>query len=307
MASPLVVVVGSVNVDLTFSCKSFPKPGETVQGDYRMGVGGKGANQAIASHRAGGYTRFLGAVGDDHMASVVRDFLSKENLPHHLVCLPGEATGVAGIKVNEVGMKTIIAALGANLAIQVDDLPADWLSDASVVCCQNEINPQVTQFVLRKAFESAVHTVYKAAPMDRDLVMELLPFCTSLVVNELQYEALTGFTAELDDQQLVHEGLQSIGARSVILTLGKRGTFVSTPERYTWFPCLENIHVVDTVGSGDAFTGVFAAAMGEFNGNLFEAARFANVAANLSVSKYGAAQSMPTRDQINAAMDQPLV
>ncbi len=131
-----VVVVGSFVQDLAFYTKNFPRPGETVVGEFRPGPGGKGFNQAVAAARTGIPTQFIGAVGPDGAAARVRPFARGAGLHVHLVEKPKHATGAASITVNGAGQNHIIISLGANLGLKPRDIPGPLLAPAQVVVCQ---------------------------------------------------------------------------------------------------------------------------------------------------------------------------
>ena len=118
---PSIVVVGSFNQDLTWTCAEFPAPGATIVGRFKTGPGGKGATPAVAAARAGAATAFVGALGDDGFGRDAEKFLRAEGLALHLARkkLP---TGNAAILVNGRGENQIVIALGANAALAPRDV-----------------------------------------------------------------------------------------------------------------------------------------------------------------------------------------
>ena len=302
--NPPIVVVGSFNQDLTWTCAEFPAPGETIVGRFQTGPGGKGANQAVAAARAGGATAFVGALGDDGFGREAETFLRSEGIALHLARkkLP---TGNAAIFVNRHAQNQIVIALGANAALARRDVPAALVRHARVVVCQHETNLALNAHVFRTARRAGVTTVLNPAPMRADFDDQILDLTDVLVPNETEFVALVnrrGFTekklAALADHDL-HELCRSFDVPTIILTLGARGCFVSQSRGHLSIPAHPGLKVVDTTGAGDAFVGGFAAGLVRFGGNIAAAARYGNAAAGLSVTKFGTAPSMPARRDID--------
>ena len=262
-AHPKVVVVGSYVQDLTWKCRDFPRPGETTVGVFKTGPGGKGSNQAVAAGRAGVDTLFVGAVGCDDFAAQARSFY------------------------------------------RAADVPAGALRHARVVVSQLESNLATTAHVLKTAHKAGATTVLNPAPMRPDFSTALLAQVDILIPNETEFAALvnllpkTGVSAfgEAAIKDLpaagLHDLCRKLGVPVVIVTLGSRGCFVSRTDGYTFIPAHTGLKVVDTTGAGDAFVGGFAAGLVSCRGDIVDAARFGNIVAALSVTKFGTAPAMP--------------
>ncbi len=305
-----IVIVGSYNQDLTWYCQNFPQPGETIFGSFATGPGGKGSNQAVAAARSGTGTTFVGAVGKDVFGAGVKRFYEDEGIDFQLVEYDDIPTGNAGIFVSSNGENEIIVALGANLAFKTEDVQEETLAGAQIVVCQNEIDLGTTREVLRRARASGAVTVLNPAPMIADFHSEYLKEVDILIPNETEFaeliksihpEAMGKFQSS-DIGDLGEDDLQNLcrgaGVPTVILTLGSKGCFVSTPESGKTLPACQGIEVVDTTGAGDAFVGGFASGMVQFDKDLFHAASYANAVAALSVTKPGTAPSMPRKEEI---------
>ena len=314
-----VVVVGSFVQDLAFYTKNFPRPGETVVGDFRPGPGGKGFNQAIAAARAGIPTLFIGAVGPDGAAHRVRPFARGAGLHTHFVEKPKHATGAAVVTVNGAGQNQIIISLGANLGLKPRDVPPALLAPAQVVVCQGESDYATVGFVLRTARRNGAITVLNPAPMRPEFDPAVLRHTEVLIPNESEFTGLVkqcpscaailrtapynagGEFTETTLHALTSESLQRLcrclSVPVVIVTLGARGCFVSQPDVYQRISA-HDVEVVDTAGAGDAFVGGFAAGLVKFKHNIFEAAHYASAVAALSVMQPGTAPSMPIAREI---------
>jgi ribokinase len=286
-ASPLVVVIGSVNIDHVVVADVFPAPGETVTGrSAEVAVGGKGANQAVAAALAGARTAMIARIGDDPEGETARSRIAGHGVdvaPVHRVA--GVGTGTAWITVAAAD-NAIVVIPGANHRWAVeDDLLTGESAAAAVVVAQLEIPLDV---VTRAAGHSRGRFLLNAAPA-AELPDELLARGDVLVVNEHEQNLVAG----LPDGAAVAEAhlrLRSRGARAVVTTLGAGGSVVTDADgittRVTGIPA----EVVDTTGAGDAFVGVLAARLATGDG-LARAVRWATAAGSLAVRSAGAQQS----------------
>jgi ribokinase len=314
-----VVVVGSFVQDLAFYTPRFPRPGETVVGDFRPGPGGKGFNQAVAAARTGIPTLFVGAVGPDGAAARARSFAREAGLHTHLAEKPKHATGAAAITVNGDGQNHIIISLGANLGLRPRDIPLPLLGHAQVVVCQGESDYATVGFVLRTARRNGAITVLNPAPMRAGFDPAVLRHTEVLIPNESEFAALvkqcpscapllrsapynsigefTVDTLHALSPETLHRLCRCLHVPVVIVTLGARGCFVSQPDVFLRIQA-HDVEVVDTAGAGDAFVGGFAAGLVKFKHNVFEAAHYASAVAALSVMQPGTAPSMPIAREI---------
>ncbi|WP_350274931.1 ribokinase [Kribbella sp. HUAS MG21] len=291
---PDVVVVGSANVDLVLPVQRIPRPGETVlAGAMTRGPGGKGANQAVASARAGARTAMVVALGDDDGGALLRDALEGVDLS---LATTGEApTGTAIITVEESGENSIVVAPGANGELTLTPAALDAIGKAKIVLSQLEI-PFET---VRAAAAAAAYFVLNAAPA-AELSDELLSEVDLLVVNETEAEAIAGPDRSALLKKVPAAVVTLGGAGAVVLTRDQGGSGeIAVPG--------VPVEVVDTTAAGDTFCGVLAATLVAAAANdsitasdLTNAVRRANVAASLSVQAAGAIPSVPHGDAIDA-------
>ncbi len=323
MNFPQVLVVGSFVQDLTFLCTEFPRPGETIIGQFITGPGGKGSNQAVAAARAGGRVAYIGAVGTDAFGAGARVFQQAEGIDCRLAEKSEWPTGTAGILVNSHGQNEIVVALGANgeLASADIDTNADVVRSAAVMVTQLEANLGATAYAMQLACANGAIVILNPAPMRSDFDAALLNDVGILIPNETEFTALvnllpqtqgalgsTPFTehdlASMNEEDL-HALCRRFRVRTMIVTLGVRGCFLSTPDGYHLVPAIRGIRAVDTTGAGDAFVGAFATALAGFGPDkIQDAARFANAAAGISVTRAGTAPAMPLRSDIDALLKQ---
>ncbi len=306
----MILVAGSVSLDTSYRCERFPEAGETVYGAGTPGAGGAGANQAVAAARAGASVRFYAAVGNDPQAHQLQKLLDREPLQSRLISKPDAPTGTGATLVNETGEHQTIRALGANTLLAVEDIPEVWLTQTRIFLGQFESNRRTTALLLDHMSNHGATTILNPSPMHPAdatacahradiLVANVAEFST--MVRELHPSGYGDFTENqlhaLSDAKL-HELCRELLKRSIILTLGERGCFISQTEGHKLIPAVQAGTVVDSTGSKDAFVGALTAGIDQYDGDLIAAARFASAAQALCSKKNGAAASMPTKAEI---------
>lgn len=244
--TPRVVVVGSINMDLTTTTARLPAPGETLLGEsFSARPGGKGANQAVAAAQAGATVDFVGAVGSDTFAGDLRRCLADADVGIERLRAVNGPSGIAAITVDENGQNTIVVTAGANTKIV--DLDADDLAtiaSADILLCQLEIPLETVTAAARHAHANGTIVMLNPSPM-RDLPVDLLESVDVLVVNESEAGAL-GSSAD----RVPH----------VVTTRGADGAEHRGPDGRLRHAPSPTVDVVDTTGAGDAFTGALAVA-----------------------------------------------
>jgi ribokinase len=295
VSASLLVVLGAVNVDLVVRGVPLPRPGETVLGgSFERHQGGKGGNQAVAAARAlrggpaDGAVRFLGAVGDDPMAAEALEALRDEGVDaSHVSVAPEQATGVALIVVDETGENQIAVAAGANGSLAPGDIEPglEGFGPGGVLLVSLEVPLDTVGRAAERARELGGTVVLNPAPATEGAKL-LLDVAGVITPNERELSVL-GHDAE--SIRAAHPGLR------VVLTLGERGAEI---DGVTKVPAPE-VTAVDTTGAGDTVNGVLAAGLLEAR-PLEEAVRRAVAAASASVTRAGAREGMPHREEIDS-------
>jgi len=288
-AAGTVVVVGSVNMDVSVSVDRLPRPGETLLGGtVRRSGGGKGANQAVAAARAGGArTAMVGRVGADSEGHLLRGVLESDGIDCAALGTSATApTGTALITVDGSGENTIVVAAGANEEVALDERTASVVGGADVILAQLEI-PQLTVLAAARARRDGALFVLNAAPYAA-IDPVLLDEVDLLVVNE--HEAL-GLTGAGSVEAATVSLLDRVPA--VLVTLGAAGA--SLVRRGASPVCVpaSPVEVVDTTGAGDTFCGVLGAALARGDDDL-TALQLASAAASIAVQRPGAQDAVPT-------------
>jgi ribokinase len=297
-----ITIMGIFVVDLAFRTKTLPVWGETLLGSYfRMGPGGKGSNQSVAAARLGAKVYFISKVGDDNFGEIAKKTLETEGVDTQFLTQTTEhATGAAAIIVEESsGENAIIVTPGAANALSHQEIHAarDRIRDSSIFMTQLELPLSLVEHGLRTARELGVPTILNPAPA-RTLDNSIFPLCDYMTPNESEAAALTGCSVEtLEDAGRAADVLLARGVQNVILTLGARGALVKTPYFTQHVPAFQAGKVVETTGAGDAFNAGLAVALSE-GLDVIEATRFGCAVAGISVTRHGAAPSMPKRQEV---------
>ncbi len=304
----MIVVFGSINMDLVARVERIARPGETVLSRRADSFfGGKGANQAVAAARVshGGPIRvaMAGAVGKDPFGEACRQNLEENGVDVRAIRVTDEPTGCAFITVDGSGENAITVASGANMALRSADLPDDLLSKASVLVLQMEVSIAENLEVAARARRAGVKVVWNFAPVppvrERSAMAELLEVTDVLVVNEHEALAIAEIVGEPAGDDYLKAGTaiaRSFGA-TCIVTAGSRGAFAIAPDGSRIHAAARPIVPVDTTGAGDTFVGVLANGLAE-GLEIGQAMERACAAASLSCLTAGAQAGMPGREAL---------
>jgi ribokinase len=293
----MIVVFGSINIDLVFALATLPRSGETVLGpSYSVVAGGKGANQALAASRDGARVALVGAVGDDVFAGPALAELDAAGIDLTRVVRVSAPTGCAAIAVDPAGANQIIVASGANLHARADLVPDDWLGRSTTLIVQREVPVAELAKLLPRARSRGARVVLNLAPAG-PVPAAALAAVDVLVANAGEAEALAQARglAEADPAALA----RALGC-AVVVTRGGEGALAASGDTVLGIGALA-ITPVDTTAAGDCFVGVLAAAL-DRGATMGPALHRASVAAALACTKEGAQPSLPTRAAIDARL-----
>lgn len=292
-----IVVVGSINTDLTTYLENFPKENETVMADnYETAFGGKGLNQAVAAARFGAQVTMVGCVGQDDFGRRALRHLNSEGMDTSYIARhENQPTGVATIQVDKDGNNMISVVPGANRALSANHVEAARavIHKADVVLTQGEIGMGAISRVLEMCNQLGVKTILNPAPVRAGL-KTLVPLANVLTPNESETEVLGGVYPRAGNIKAAIDGLLALGARDIVITCGARGSIVAQDGKFaniSTFP----VTAVDTTGAGDVFNGVLAVGLASGLA-LNAAASQASAAAAISVTQK-TANAAPTRAQ----------
>lgn len=301
---PSVLVIGSSNTDLIIKAERIPRPGETILGgEFVRAAGGKGANQAVAAARAGGAVTFIGRIGRDMngdaaLAGFVADGINVK----HVIRDANTPSGVALIFVGKNGENSIAVAPGANDKLSPSDVrqAKGAFRHAGILLLQLETPLKTVAEAVALATAAGVRVVLNPAPA-RPIAAQLLKRIYLLTPNQSEAELLTGVAVtNAAAAAKAADKLLARGVQNVVITMGSRGAFVAGPDVRQMIPGFK-VNAVDATGAGDVFNGSLVVALAEGR-TLLAAARFASAAAAISVTRFGAQPSAPTRKEIQVVL-----
>jgi len=297
MSARPFTIIGSANVDMIMRVNRLPERGETVtDGTFMQTFGGKGANQAVAAARAGGDVRFVACLGRDAFTPAMVENFRRDGLNlDGLRFVDDQPSGSALVMIDECGMNYLTVAPGSNAALGPEHLAAEWskIASSGLILLQMEIPIETNRAILRRAREEGIPVMLNYAPAHA-LQPDLLAGLDTLIVNENEASVLSGVTpADQASAERAARALAGMGVRCVILTLGAAGSLIVSDGHVTHVPAFP-VKAVDTTAAGDTFCGALGVALLEGR-SLPEAVHFATAAASLSVTRFGAQPSIPTR------------
>lgn len=296
MSAAQILVVGSINQDAVARVDHFPAPGETLIAlDAFTGLGGKGANQAVAAARAGAKVIMAGAVGTDAVGTELADQIATFGVDVSQVRKLSGLTGVAYIYIDNSGENTIVVFSGANhkYEFSAEGKP-------SIVLMQGELKPAVVSAAAAFAMSLDARFVLNLAPF-MQLDEDILSAANPLIVNELEAAMLLeqlDIEAGVDDVQLSRQIAKRLST-NVVVTLGSAGASFSDGSDVWLQPAARPEKIVDTTGAGDAFVGALAAALVEGK-SISEGVKLGAAAGSLAIENLGTTGAYPTREKLEA-------
>ena len=302
----MIVVFGSINVDLLFGVNELPQAGETVLcADYGKAAGGKGLNQAVAAARAKPIStlpvHMVGCAGNDQFGDVALDAFATAGVDISGVTRSSSPTACAAVLVDRMGENQIVVASGANNTLAAEALPDAWLGTDTVLVLQMEVPLQSNCEVIKRAKRRGARVVLNLAPAG-PFPEELIPALDLLILNELEASTVASHNGlKVTSGQAAAKAIASHYSVTTVVSLGAAGAcaFASNEE---WKIGVLPITPIDTVGAGDAFVGGLAVGL-VLDLSLPEMLLRASVGAGLSCQSEGAAKSMPTAAKIESQLE----
>ncbi|PLS37049.1 ribokinase [Carnobacterium maltaromaticum] len=285
-----ITVIGSLATDFVVSVDKRPVVGETIIGnDFKTTFGGKGANQVVAAARLGSHVVMIGKVGADSFGTEIIANLKENKISvssvEPVTHLP---SGSAHITLAD-GDNSIVVIPGANNAVDIQQLTKnkERIKTSDLVLLQQEIPSETVEAIVDFCYQHQIPTVLNPAPAC-SISQNVIDKVTYLTPNEHEFE-------ELFPQLTVSEGLAKY-PNKLIITVGSKGVLFNNGQEEILVPSYQ-VTPVDTTGAGDTFNGAFSVALTN-QLSVAESIRFGNLAASLSIQKFGAQGGMPKLEEL---------
>lgn len=288
-----ILVFGSTNIDHNYKMQHIARPKETVTSlGYEVHAGGKGLNQAIAFAKTGQHVYLAAVVGND--ARMLLNVMEKYDVDTRYLKKIDAPNGHAIIQIDENGENSIFLYPGTNSAITAEyvDKVLNDFSEGDFIILQNEINLQ--DYIINKASEKGMVILMNPSPCDDSLKGLPLEKVGYFFINEVEGNILTG---ETEPEKILEKMGELYPDSRVILTLGGDGACYKDKQQFCVQPAYK-VKAVDTVGAGDTFMGYFSYALSQ-GMTPQQCLLLATKAASITVTRYGAAESIPTLEEIN--------
>jgi len=294
----MLLVLGSINIDLTTYTGEIPKVGETVTGKaFQQFPGGKGANQAVCAAKLGTKVCFLGKVGNDSYGEYLLKGMAESGIDISHIEKSDISTGLAAINVDSSGRNSIIVVPGANALIDKNyiDRHIDVIKKCDIILAQHETPLEATEYAFKIAKSQNKITVLNPAPaasLSEDIIS-----CTDILVpNEHELSRITGQScSSVEEISGAAKVLAGQGIKCIIVTMGHEGVLLHHNGRKCIIPAY-SVSAVDTTAAGDSFLGGFIDSYMKY-GDIKEAIIQGQMVASYSVQFKGAQSSMPSYEQ----------
>lgn len=297
-----IVVIGSSNMDLVVNATKAPEGGETVIGtQFDTKFGGKGANQAFSVLRIGGDVTFVTKVGKDVFGTQITEHFKDAGMDISTVFTDDStSTGVALITVDANAENRIVVVPGANATLTKEDIDKVrmHIEDCEYVIIQLEIPMVTVEYAINMAWTLGKKVVLNPAPAC-PLPEGLMSKVFLVTPNETEASLLTGIHVTNEEETAIAAAdvLFEQGVQNVIITLGSKGALVCSKNEKQFVPAF-SVKAIDTTAAGDAFNGAFTVALAEGK-DMIEAARMACATSAIAVTRTGAQDSVPTREELD--------
>lgn len=297
-----ILVIGSLNTDISITMKKMPIIGETVLGDsLQYTNGGKGANQACSIGKLNGKVEMLGCIGNDTFGKKQEENLNKFNVnTKNLKTSETAPTGTAIIYVDEYGKNSIVVVAGANTDCNTDYLKTKEKSfhNSDYILLQLEIPMDAVEYSVKKGKELDKTIILNPAPAPEIICDEILKNVDFFTPNESELQKLANLE-KIESLEDIEKGAKFFlekGVKNVIVTLGENGVLLVNNNITQHFPA-NKVKAIDTTAAGDCFNGAFVLGLSEGK-SIANSIIFANKASSIAVTRKGAQSSIPTREEV---------
>jgi len=297
----ILLVLGSINIDLVVTADEIPHVGETVIGkSFNQYPGGKGANQAVCAAKLRAAVCFLGKVGKDAYGDFMLGEMSSGGVDVSHIEKSDVSTGIAAISVDSKGQNNIVVVPGANFDIDASyiDRHKEAIEKCDIILAQHETPIEATEYAFKIAKSNGKTTILNPAPAQK--ISEAIIETTDILVpNEHELSRISGLPCKTaQDIAEAARTLQGRGIKSIIITMGKEGVMLLDKEGERFFPAFR-VTALDTTAAGDCFLGGFAASYAR-DKDMASAIAYGQTVASYTIQYKGAQSSMPSYEQFEA-------
>ncbi len=283
---------GSCNIDYVYTVDHIVTPGETETSDtLSVFPGGKGLNQSIALANAGAEVYCAGCIGTD--GEFLRTLMDESRVNTTFLQTINGKTGCAIIQLTTEGENAIFLYPGANHMITKEqvDFVLQHFQEGDILLLQNEIN--LLDYIIQQGKKAGMQVFLTPAPFNENITNLDLNLIDCLILNQVEAQGLTGCDYPEGILQYFKEHYPKL---KVMLTLGKKGC-IYQDQNGRYFHPIFRVKTVDTTAAGDTFTGFFATGISQGK-DIMEILRIASCASAISVSRNGAAPSIPSMKEV---------
>ena len=287
-----LLVFGSLNIDHTYHLNHIVKEKETIACQtYNISAGGKGLNQAIALAKTGEHVYLAGCLGND--AKMLEDTLNKFNVDISFIKRVDCPNGHAVIQIDDSSENAIFIYGGSNELVDEEyiDKVLSHFRKGDYLILQNEITKQ--DYLIRRAFKKGMKIFLNPSPCDEKITSLPLNMVDYFFINEIEGQKLTGQT---EPSAILDVMLQKYPQSHIVLTLGEKGSCYKDKGNYFYEPA-HQVKAIDTVGAGDTYMGYFIFGL-KNNLSPLKCIILATTAASITVQRKGAAEAIPTLDEL---------
>lgn len=296
-----ITVIGHYGMSFLMDVQHFPAVGETVEGvGLEIEPGGKGFNQAIASSRLGAEVDFITAVGgDDYGKQCSKDLEAEHIAGKYIIELSEEKSACAFVLNNANAESQVFVYPGAIRKVTPEHIEQyrEVIENSSLILIQNEVSVDALCKVITIAGEAGIEIIYNPAPA-RKMPWEIFKYINIMTPNETEAAILAGYDPVKPLKiNCVLKKLHEFGVKNVLITMGEKGSIVSTPNGVYQIKPLEG-QVVSTTGAGDCYNAALAVKYAETK-NILEAAQYASIASGLQVQRSGVITNLPYKEEVD--------
>ena len=306
--TPAILALGEPMVEFNQT-----RPGEP---NYLQGFGGDTSNAIIACARQGAPCGYITRVGDDEFGRMLGQLWRDEGVDTSGVGIDATSPTAVYFVTHDAGGHVFSYLRKGSAASRMvpADLPVQLIEGARYLHLSG-----ISQAISDGACDSTFRAmeIARAAGVkisyDTNLRLKLWPLERAREVMRRAIAMADYLLPSLEDMQAL-TGLEDANAildwcfehgnstqMNVVLKLGKQGCIAATPQSRTAIAA-HQVQAMDATGAGDCFDGAFLARL-HFGDDLVSAARYANAAAALTTTGFGAVAPLPRREAVLAFME----